>query len=94
MAQDCKFVGGIGEYQAGTIRGCQAKIELTDATSIGGIAYANAGTVENCTASGTVTTKYTNGILAGVVGENVSGGQVSNCTSSVTSSGTSLPAIG
>ena len=94
VAQDCKFVGGIGEYQAGTIRGCQAKIELTDATSIGGIAYANAGTVENCTASGTVTTKYTNGILAGVVGENISGGQVSNCTSSVTSSGTSLPAIG
>ena len=94
VAQDCKFVGGIGEYQAGTIRGCQAKIELTDATSIGGIAYANAGTVENCTTSGTVTTKYTNGILAGVVGENVSGGQVSNCTSSVTSSGTSLPAIG
>ena len=94
VAQDCKFVGGIGEYQAGTIRGCQAKIELTDATSIGGIAYANAGTMENCTASGTVTTKYTNGILAGVVGENISGGQVSNCTSSVTSSGTSLPAIG
>ena len=94
VAQDCKFVGGIGEYQAGTIRGCQAKIKLTDATSIGGIAYANAGTVENCTASGTVTTKYTNGILAGVVGENISGGQVSNCTSSVTSSGTSLPAIG
>ena len=94
VAQDCKFVGGIGEYQAGTIRGCQAKIELTDATSIGGIAYANAGTVENCTASGTVTTKYTNGILAGVVGENISGGQVSNCTSSVTSSGASLPAIG
>ena len=94
VAQDCKFVGGIGEYQAGTIRGCQAKIELTDATSIGGIAYANAGTVENCTASGTVTTKYTNGILAGVVGENISSGQVSNCTSSVTSSGTSLPAIG
>lgn len=94
VAQDCKFVGGIGEYQAGTIRGCQAKIELTDATSIGGIAYANAGTVENCTASGTVTTKYTNGILAGVVGENISGGQVSNCTSSITSSGTSLPAIG
>lgn len=94
VAQDCKFVGGIGEYQAGTIHGCQAKIELTDATSIGGIAYANAGTVENCTAFGTVTTKYTNGILAGVVGENISGGQVSNCTSSVTSSGTSLPAIG
>lgn len=94
VAQDCKFVGGIGEYQAGAIRGCQAKIELTDSTSIGGIAYANAGTVENCTASGIVTTKYTNGVLAGVVGENISGGQVSNCTSSVTSSGTSLPAIG
>ena len=93
-AQDCKYVGGIGEYQAGTVSGCQAKLELTDSISIGGIAYANAGTVENCSASGTVTTKYTNGILAGVVGENISGGSATNCTSSVTSSGRSLPSVG
>ena len=93
VSTDCKFVGGIGEYQSGTISGCQAKIALTDATSIGGIAYANAGTVESCTASGTVTTKYTNGILAGIVGENLSGGTVTNCTSSVTSSGQTLPSV-
>lgn len=94
VARDCKFVGGIGEYQAGTISGCQAAIALTDITSMGGIAYANAGTIENSTASGTVTTKYNNGILAGGVGENMSSGTVSQCTASVTSSGKTLPVIG
>ena len=94
VARDCRFVGGIGEYQAGTISGCQAAIELTDITCMGGIVYANAGTVESSTASGTVNTKYTNGILAGGVGENMSSGTVSQCTASVTSSGKTLPVIG
>ena len=94
VTRDCKFVGGIGEYQVGTISDCQAKVDLTDVTSMGGIAYVNSGTVENCTASGTVQTKYTNGILAGVVGENLEKGTVTNCTATIKYAGQTLPFMG
>ena len=70
---ECKFVGGIAEYQSGAVSDCNATVTLVDTTSMGGISYANKGTIRNCIAAGTIRTSYTNGCLGGLVGENLSG---------------------
>lgn len=93
---NCRFVAGIAEYQAGTVRNCDAVLQVTNATCLGGIAYANLGTIRNCRASGRVDTVYTNGYLASLVGENLSGGTVTSSTGSIINAKTQkwLSAIG
>ena len=96
VTDECKFVGGIAEYQTGTVSGCRADVQAVDATSMGGIAYGNGGAIRNCNASGHVRTIYGGGCLAGVVGENLQKGTVTASKSSVSNSvtGEMLPHIG
>ena len=63
---------------------------------MGGIAYANAGTILNCSASGSLRTKYTNGILASLVGESLTGGTTTASRGDISNevTGAWLPSIG
>ena len=93
---ECQFVGGIAEYQSGTVTGCSADVQVVDATCMGGIAYGNGGTIRNCNATGYVRTSYGSGYLAGLVGENLQSGTVTASKASVSDSvtGKMLPHIG
>lgn len=95
-AGECRFVGGVAEYQSGTVSDCAAILQVTNATSMGGIAYANAGTILNCSASGSLRTKYTNGILASLVGESLTGGTTTASRGDISNevTGAWLPSIG
>lgn len=93
---NCRFVAGVAEYQTGTVRNCDALLQVVNATCLGGIAYANGGAIRNCKASGMVNTVYTNGYLASLVGENMSGGTLTSSTGSIANREGKkwLPAIG
>lgn len=87
-------MGGIAGLNEGLIRDCTLSGSMGSATQdyIGGIAGLNvggrtAGTIENCTAGKncTVTGRST---VGGIVGFNLSGGRVQNCTGSANVSGT------
>ena len=87
-------MGGVAGLNEGIIRDCTLSGSMGSATQdyIGGIAGLNvggrtAGTIENCTAGKncTVTGRST---VGGIVGGNLSGGRVQNCTGSANVSGT------
>lgn len=92
----CTFVGGVAEYQSGTVSDCTAALQINGVTCLGGISYANAGKIQNCTANGTVHTDHTNGYLAALVGENLKTGTISGSTATVKNDvrGTILPLVG
>lgn len=93
---DCSFVGGIAEYQSGTVQNCSAELSLAGVRCLGGIAYANGGSISSCSASGFVRTSFTDGYLAGLVGENLQSGRVTASKASVSNTTTRemLPSIG
>lgn len=95
-ADRCGFVGGIAEYQTGTLLRCTAQLEVKAPTGMGGISYANGGTLQDCTAGGTVDTRNTNGILASLIGEDLGNSYVSGSQGTVynTATGNYLPSIG
>lgn len=95
-ADRCGFVGGIAEYQTGTLLRCTAQLEVKAPTGMGGISYANGGTLQDCTAGGTVDTRNKNGILASLIGENLGNSYVSGSQGTVynTATGNYLPSIG
>ena len=87
-------MGGVAGLNEGLITDCTLSGSMGSATQdyIGGIAGLNvggrtAGTIENCTAGKncTVTGRST---VGGIVGFNLSGGRVQNCTGSANVSGT------
>ena len=87
-------MGGVAGLNEGLITNCTLSGSMGSATQdyIGGIAGLNvggstAGTIENCTAGKncTVTGRAT---VGGIVGFNLSGGRVQNCTGSANVSGT------
>lgn len=87
-------MGGVAGLNEGRITNCTLSGSMGSATQdyIGGIAGLNvggrtAGTIENCTAGKncTVTGRTT---VGGIVGFNLSGGRVQNCTGSANVSGT------
>ena len=92
----CTFVGGVAEYQSGTVSDCTAALQINGVTCLGGISYANAGKIQNCTANGTVHTDHTNGYLAALVGENLKTGTIAGSTATVKNDvrGTILPLVG
>lgn len=93
---DCSFVGGIAEYQSGTVQNCSAELSLAGVRCLGRIAYANGGSISSCSASGFVRTSFTDGYLAGLVGENLQSGTVTASKASVSNTTTRemLPSIG
>ena len=95
-ADRCGFVGGVAEYQTGTLLRCTAQLEVKAPTGMGGISYANGGTLQDCTAGGTVDTRNKNGILASLIGENLGNSYVSGSQGTVynTATGNYLPSIG
>ena len=87
-------MGGVAGLNEGIIRDCTLSGSMGSATQdyIGGIAGLNvggrtAGTIENCTAGKNCTVTGRTAV-GGIVGFNLSGGRVQNCTGSANVSGT------
>lgn len=87
-------MGGVVGLNEGRIKDCTLSGSMGSATQdyIGGIAGLNvggrtAGTIENCTAGKNCTVTGRTAV-GGIVGFNLSGGQVQNCTGSANVSGT------
>jgi hypothetical protein len=74
------YAGGlIGSNIYGVVRDCRADCITSGDHGIGGLIGSNRGIVSNCVTSGRVTGKY---LIGGLASENVSTGEIIDCTSS------------